>query len=58
MKKTTWAFLASLAAATASLSPLGAETLQVAVGTSDITNIDPHRANGFEDVFFGDCHFN
>lgn len=50
MKKTTWAFLASLAAATASLAPLRAETLQVAVGTSDITNIDPHRANGFDSM--------
>ncbi|TKT78295.1 ABC transporter substrate-binding protein [Aquamicrobium sp. LC103] len=27
-----------------------AETLQVAVGTSDITNIDPHRANGFDSM--------
>ena len=27
-----------------------AETLQIAVGTSDITNIDPHRANGFDSM--------
>ncbi|MCU4181533.1 ABC transporter substrate-binding protein [Bosea sp. BH3] len=51
MKKATMAVLAGLIAAPSFASfPVAAETLQVAVGTSDITNIDPHRANGFDSM--------
>ncbi len=46
--KTLALFLALAAASTAHVAR--AETLQVAVGTSDITNIDPHRANGFDSM--------
>jgi len=50
MKKTTMALLAGLIAPIPALSPAKAETLQIAVGTSDVTNIDPHRANGFDSM--------
>lgn len=45
----TMTLLCALAAAS-SARIASAETLQVAVGTSDITNIDPHRANGFDSM--------
>lgn len=51
MKKSMMAILTALMAAPGIASlPANAETLQVAVGTSDITNIDPHRANGFDSM--------
>lgn len=50
MKKITMALLAGLMAPIPALSPAKAETLQIAVGTSDVTNIDPHRANGFDSM--------
>jgi len=51
MKKTTLAVLAGLTAMPwLAAFPARAETLQLAVGTSDITNIDPHRANGFDSM--------
>jgi peptide/nickel transport system substrate-binding protein len=50
MKSKTLALLLSLAATSLSTYTAHAETLQVALGTSDITNIDPHRANGFDSM--------
>jgi peptide/nickel transport system substrate-binding protein len=50
MKSRTLALFLSLAAASLSAQAAQAETLQVALGTSDITNIDPHRANGFDSM--------
>jgi peptide/nickel transport system substrate-binding protein len=49
MKPSNWlpALLASAVLSTLA-APVAAESLQMGIGTSDISNIDPHRATGFD----------